>query len=539
MQLSRSFSATLDIKWLSNQWLSVLRTLTFVRWSDGFNTPKEIIQCKKFVEPALKCFYSLYSEHFEPPVGESEPLEGLMFKLSTIVFISAHRTTLEKMETVQWEVLETWLMFPHEKTFSGFSDELLAKVPNNDQFSDFLREKCQLILTIGSENTLKFSSRFHVFFDWALLNNGTMFLKIPPNLQLRKETIECIKSTYTSAATKKHVLILAILSNSSLAFIKDFKWLTSDVLSCLHEIWLSRQVLPETFLDLLNDYMLTEHSSLEEIKLSFNLVYVLKTSIIKNGRFLSYKEHKFFINRFLHLCLDIVSIVDSSKMEQELHQAKNNFYDAIAILLKEANLKDSLTFTEFEIFYWANLLRHRKGYSQQSTEFIEKTVKKHFLNFLLGSYTVQNLIPKFCVHLPDYVKSLNAKGLKVECYKELNNTLEEALIASIFSQVSSYTSDIDFLTNVYRKPLVAEAFCRAVHEKFPPMNSHESSFEVVAKNLEHQLLITVVDLMDKNNQVVRNHSLSVRVGRHHWKTISSLNPKTEQVCSTLSKAWSL
>ena len=47
--------------------------------------------------------------------------------------------------------------------------------------------------------------------------------------------------------------------------------------------------------------------------------------------------------------------------------------------------------------------------------------------------------------------------------------------------------------------------CIAVREKFPPVNSHESSFEVVAKNLDHQLLITVVDLMDKNNQVVQNH----------------------------------
>ena len=173
--------------------------------------------------------------------------------------------------------------------------------------------------------------------------------------------------------------------------------------------------------------------------------------------------------------------------------------------MKEANLKDSYTFTEIEIFYWANLLRHRRGYNQQRIECMERTVKKQLLTFLLGSYTVQNLIPKFCVHVPDYVKSLNAKGLKVECYKELNNTLEESLIASIFSQVSSYTSDINFLINVDHRPLVAEVFCRAVYEEFPPINSHESSFEVVAKNLEHQLLMTVDDLIDQKDQVVRNH----------------------------------
>ena len=521
VELSRSFTKTMAIDWLWNQWLIVVRTLTFVKWRETWRNEKEIIGRKLFLESSLKCFYSLYERHFEPGVGECESFEALMFKLSTLIFLSCHCATLETLEKEQWEKHETWLVFRDEKTRHDFSELLLSRILQVDTFFEFLRDRCQAILKVGSEKNLKFTANFHVFFEWAFLDDSPKFLKIPPELPLRKETCETVESVWTNAATNRHLLIMAILSNSNLGFLKDKKMDSSHILSCLHEVWTSRQILPQTFLQLLNSRLPWENSCVDLMKSAFNMSYAIMSSVIKNGKYLHYRENAFFINGFLSYCLDLLSVVDSTATEEDMHHPKSNFCEAIAILSKECNLKDKNDFTDVDIFYWANLLRLRKGYSQKSIEFIENVIKKQLLYFLHKSYRAQNSLPYFCVKLPDIVKTLNEKRWNVTCYKELNVALDEALIASIFSRVSSYTTDVNFLIHLDSRPMVAEAFCKAVYEKFPQINSDESSFEIVVKNLDYQLISMILELMEKRNEVVqRNFGSQVNTIREAFLDVS-------------------
>ena len=506
MELANCFTKNMDINWLFQQWRFLIRTLTFVRWTRGYGSFRENIDPNIFTESTLKCLYSLHHLHLESPVGECESFQSLIFKMSTIIFLSSNFRLLETMDTSQWNTYQKWLTFHDEKTLSEFSAELLSFVPENDSFFNLLRERCQTILQTGSEHSLKFSTHFFVFFEWAFLDGKTFFLQLPSGLLFRKEVCESALSSYISTASKKHLLVMTVspLSNPHKKFLSEQKWLTSDIISCLNEVWVSRQTLPEIFLDLLNSSIFNDEVTVSEIKISFQMACIVIRSIIDHARYQHYRDFKFFINKFLHFCLDLLAVIESRTTE-DLNQLRKRFYGGFEKLLIEVNSKDKTNFSENEIFYWANLLNYRQGYSQKSIEFIDGVVKKQLMDFLEESYTARNSIPNFCVHLEEIIKSLNARGWKVDCYKNINTALEEALIASIFSRLNCYYSDVNFVVNLDRRPLVAEAFCKAVHDNFPQFSAQESSFDVVMKNLEHQLISMILELMRKRNEVVQKH----------------------------------
>ena len=504
VELTRCFAKNMDVNWLLNQWVCLIKTLTFTRWVRGYSRSVfETIGGQVFLDSTLRCFYALFESLEEPSVGERESFQHLIFKLSTIIFVSSNFYLLELMSPVQWDKYQKWIAFTDEKTFLNFSSKLLSFVAENDGFFDLLRERCQIILNKGSEWNLKSSNHFHVFFQWALLDGKSLFLHIPTDFVFRKELLASLKSYYISNGTRKHLLILAVLylTGTGKQFLKEEQWKKSDILACLNVVWSSRKVLPEAFLDLLTGF--TDEDSDTEIRTSFETAFVVIKSIISLARNQQYRNFKFFIYSFLHFSLDLLAVVER-RLTQNFEELKNNFYTHFEKLLKEIIAKDKYTFTENEIFYWANLLRYRKGYSEQSVEFTDVVLKKLLMD-LLGSIPIQDKIPTFCVQIDEIVKSLNKRGWRVECYKNINAALEEALIASILSRVNYFSSDVNFVVNIDRRPLVAEAFCKAVDDKFPDVSSMESSFDVVMKNLEHELLSMILDLMGKKNPIIEKH----------------------------------
>ena len=498
-KLIEIFTEHLDVESFVNEWHILMKTLSFVRWSETVSNFHENLDYKLLIEHALRCFDDM-SEEMEPPVGENESFEVILLKLSVLLFISSDQHLIEQLDLKQWEKLQQWFMFKNEDSKSTFVEFVSSKMTETTLFFDAIRDQCQLILKTGSQNKMKSSSFFYVFFEWAFLDNSHLFLKIPSDLRLSKTSYEALKVSYTSPATNRHLLILAALKESPDKRLNLGKnWLTSDILSCLLEVWKSRCELPETFLSLLHNFMLSLDSSVHETQLSFKLTYLFIKSVVERESYLHPGTSRHFLNVFMHRSLDILAIVDV-KTDGDMLKLKSNFYDVVDQLTTQINCRDLDRFVDNDIFYWANLLKYRPGYCSQSVEFIDNRIRKHLLKFLSENNTARDSIPKFCVELPQIVESLNQKGLAIDCCENLNSALEESFIDSIFSSVKSSVFDVNLILHDNR-PRVAEAFCRVV-EKFPKVSKRMSAISIIEKVLDYQPIAMISDQLEKRNPTV-------------------------------------
>ena len=355
------FTKLLDADWLLHSWKCLVKTLRFMRWEENYRAYKESFDIKIFLDLSSKTFYSMY-EQMKPPVGEPECFEVVTFKLCVLLFVSSDLHFIEELESDQWGKLQKWLLLRGKESKSRFLKEVKSRINEDSSFFSVIRASCQRILTTGSEQKMKSSSHFYVFFEWAFLGDEEGWLQVPPSLRLTEDSYETLKLVHTSAATNRHILMLSALSKTTEKLVfNDKNWLTSDILFCLMEISNSRSDLPQVFLSLLKNVPLSPNSSSNEIQKSFKLVSQFIRLILDKHRFY-HKVHKYFLNVFIHRSLDILAIVDI-KANKELLQMKPNFYKMLEKLIVEINCRDFYSFRTIELFYWANLLQHRPGYA--------------------------------------------------------------------------------------------------------------------------------------------------------------------------------
>ena len=497
-EIAKVFTKTLDLEWVQEQWRSVIRTLTYVRWCEGYDTNYELVQDGEFLENASKSFLFVYSTFYEPSVEARESFEANIFKLSVILFLGHYRKGVEKLDSDQWDSILKLLKFKDEGSEKAFSSQL-SSLQEGSSFFECIRGHCQQLLRVGIDNKLKSSKYFYILIEWALLDEKRIFLKLPPQLLLKNDVVDVLKASYLNNATNRHLLLLSILSDSWKVFTRRQKWLSSDILYCLVEVWRSREELPEAFIDLLDTFPPTEESESSEIEMVLKAFLFIMNLLIKNCRSCHFDKYKFFINNLLSLSLDALAV--SEKKFGELNpEMFSDFYQTFQKLLRDVMWNDKFTFEDLELFYWANVLRIRDGYSHKSVEFIEGNIKTLFLSLLNESF-IRRKIPSFCLNLSTIMDGLKHKGFKIHCHKNLEAALEKALIATIFSGASPATIDVDFLLCVDNRPLVAEAFGKAVYGNFPNILDLECEFDVVLKILEYQHISTVLDLVKNKNKV--------------------------------------
>ena len=273
------------------------------------------------------------------------------------------------------------------------------------------------------------------------------------------------------------------------------------VLASSKQLFITYKTIPDVLLHLIRN-LFKQTELWNETEENFYSVQKFLESLLKIHTFDPIAKKS--VNKLLHTSLDILA--DFERVSgSECSDTTHKFCEACASLV-EKTTAGRKSWLEIDVFYWANLLCYREGYSHDTKQFVDGSLKNLFLRQL--TETSGFSIPHYCLELPKIVQNLKSQGYNIESFSNLQTAFDEALVHSLLKLIDDNSitetkgiADIEkFVLQVDKRPLAMEAFSKVVLEKFPVVTSNTATVEAALKILEFPPRSIILELIRRENK---------------------------------------
>ena len=496
----RTFVSTCETSTLVKSISSLLSSLGQIRWRTGNNATKEgRIDDVQLTNKALAEIKTLFDSQDEQYIDGRLARDTILFKFGVVLMVCYVEIIWPLIESKSLKTVLDLI------SFTGICDreEVASAISLLDfDLSDLcsaLRECCADML---SEKGRKLTEHpvFMALIDWAYLDESETLFKEAHKLQISETFFKTCKPHCKSFASVRLLLSSALSCGIQNKLRENWELSLADVIACMMHLLRNNITLSMNLLTLSRN-IVEEGGSLHQAKEHFFCLLKLLQFLPKY-----HSSQRGSINQMLHLCMDVLAAFECSFPEEKNSEEKEEFYAVFSQIVKKINVIGRNSMLEDDIFYWANLLRIRDGYSHMTIQFVNSDLKQLFFDYVRTTSGFS--VPQYCMDLPNKVQQLRSAGRDIPSYTELQLAFDEALIKSLIGLIDKMSicenksiQDLKkFILQVDNRPMVMEAFSQIVFEKFPVEIYDGALFETAMKLMKFPLTLTILELIRRENQ---------------------------------------
>ena len=495
----RIFLSTCETSALVKSIKNILSSLGQFRWTTGNNAAKEgKIDDIQLINMALAQTYTLFENCYENYIDGKPAKDTILFKLGVVLMVCYVDNIWPVIDAKNLiKVSELIALVDHCDRKEIASAVNLMGI-NLGHLCIGLREYCADMLT---EKCCKLREHplFMALIDWAYLDDSEYFLTKAHKFQISETFFETCKPHCKSFASVRHLLTFALSSGLQTQLRENWELSLADVLECMMQLHRNNISLSMTLLTLSRNIVEEDESLYQEH------FYCLQKYLQFLPKY--HSSQRFFINQMLHLSMDVLAGFESNFPHDQSSSEREAFYAVFYQIVEKINVIGRSSMMDDDIFYWANLLRIRDGYSQTTIQFVNSDLKQLF--FVYVRTTSGFAVPQYCMELPNKVQQLRSTGGRdIPSYADLQLAFDEALINSLVELIDensicenkSIQHLEKFILQVDKRPMVMEVFSRIVLEKFPVEINDLARVETAVKLMQFPLTTTILELVRRENE---------------------------------------
>ena len=425
-------------------------------------------------------------ENFDLTVEDSRAV--VIFKCAIFLMM-----TLSENETSEtWNLLFKLISFKKEDE-KRIAETILLQKQERSEVHSRIKESCAGL--VGNLNVSLSVDLFYVpvLWEWAELF-GIKYSLNAIDKSMIATILRFSDSYYYGSNTAESLLTLAVHHGVEVYEMPNQlrKMCIVNVYKVLMRFW-EEDTIKLVTLDLIGHKLLEEQTFLQdEITSCLNMSLAILRSATELFKARSKQmPHIETIYQFLTICLDLLAIND--KLSESRWENKIAFLQSFRTAVKVLDLGHEQTSITFSyVSFWSDILRHRKGYTEMSRNFVDKQLKTDLQANLRSLNT--DLIIKT---LPSIFQEMETKGQNLVDFENFLFVFDYICILQKIPQSLTTAKEHIFLVN--HRPEILKVFLFEVTRPITDTPSDTPSFDSMKTLITSEIFPTFLEVLKEKN----------------------------------------